>query len=131
MCEVLKYYFCSPLQKQAIKTWLIVEKFNSNSAMTSNILTKIFVKSIAIYPSTEEDSVRVYIGCVSELNPEEKYSVLSFFCEKNGTWQETKNESMTLEKTFEAMNAGVSLVAELSKSSISENLFEGKILFKE
>lgn len=102
----------------------------SNST-TSTFLEKCVLKSIAIYPSDEEQSIRVYIGCVSEQDSERKYSVLCFFTEKNDTWHELKNEKFTLEKTFQVLNSGKSVVAELSKSSFSESLFEGNLVFSE
>ena len=102
----------------------------SNSS-NSTFLEKCVLKSIAIYPSDEEESIRIYIGCVSELDSEKKYSVLNFFTEKNGIWHELKNEKFTLEKTFQALNSGKSVVAELSKSSFSESLFEGNLVFSE
>lgn len=97
----------------------------------NTFLQKVFIKSIAIYPSTEEENVRIYFGCVSEQNPEKKFSVINFFTEKSGVWQKRENEKITLEKVFDALNSEYPVVAELSESLGSEDLFEGNFVFGE
>ena len=94
-------------------------------------MAKCIMKSIAIYPSTEEQTLRVYIGLVSEDDKDKKYSVLAFFQEKNEIWQDSQNEKLTLEKAFEAMNEEIAVVAQISQSAMNENLFEGKLIFEE
>ena len=101
------------------------------SSKKSTFLAKCIMKSNAIYPSTEEQTLRVYIGLVSEDDKDKKYSVLAFFQEKNEIWQDSQNEKITLEKAFEAMNEEIAVVAQISQSSMSENLFEGKLIFEE
>ena len=98
--------------------------------MSKNIfLEKVILKSISIYPSTEEENVRIYIGCISEQNPEKKYSVINFFTEKKDIWFKVGNENFTLEKAFDALNSGTPVVAELAESSHSDSLFEGDLVF--
>ena len=101
------------------------------SSKKLNFLAKCFIKSISIYPSTEEQTLRVYIGLESEDDKDKKYSVLAFFQEKNEIWQDSQNEKFTLEKTFEAMNEKIAVVSQISQSAMSENLFEGKLIFEE
>ena len=101
------------------------------SSKKSTFLAKCIMKSIAIYPSTEEQTLRVYIGLVSEDDKDKKYSVLAFFQEKNEIWQDSQNEKLTLEKAFEAMNEEIAVVAQISQSAMNENLFEGKLIFEE
>lgn len=96
-----------------------------------SFLEKVIIKSIAIYPSSEEENVRIYIGCISEQDAEKKFSVINFFTETKGAWHKVENDNFTLEKAFSALNSGLPVVAEMTKSAQSESLFEGDFVFGE
>lgn len=93
-------------------------------------LEKLLLKSISIYPSNEEESVRIYFGCISEQNAEKTFSVMITFTETDGAWHKLGNAKFTLEKAFGALNSEKPFVAELTKSSFSETLFEGNFVFE-